>query len=85
MANSITDPTFALPGASIPLAGSEDVVTLQGQFAVQTQLVDLLAGLVQSKGGKTTITGVKSSGYVAILGALLQALNTLGLITDATT
>jgi hypothetical protein len=83
MANSVTDPTFSLPGASIPLAGSEDVVTLQGQFAVQTQLVDLFAGLVQSKGGKPTVTGAKGSNVA--LGSLMTALVALGLVIDNTT
>jgi hypothetical protein len=82
MAQSATNAFFAAPGATTPLAGTEDVLTLQGQFAVQTQLVDLFAGLVASKGGKPTVTG--SKGAIAALTSLMAALVALGLVIDTT-
>lgn len=84
MAQSVTDPTFSLPGATTPLAGTEDVVTLQGQFAVQTQLTDLMNGLVASKGGASSITGSRGTATATVLGALLTALASLGLIQNNT-
>ena len=83
MAQSTPDAFFAAPGATTPLAGTEDVVVLQGQQAAQAQLVDLFAGLVQSKGGKPTVTGAKGSNVA--LGSLMSALVTLGLVIDNTT
>jgi len=82
MTTSTTDAVFTLPGATTPLTGTEDVHMFQGQFAVQAQLVDLMQGLVASKGGKPTVTG--SKGANAALTSLMAALVTLGLVTDST-
>lgn len=82
MALSTTNPFFALPGATVPLAGTEDMVVLQGQNPAQATLGDVMAGLVAAKGGKVTVTG--SKGGNAALTSLIAALVTLGFITDST-
>jgi hypothetical protein len=48
-------------------------------------LADPMQGLVTSKGGPATITGVKASATAAVLGQPLTALKSLGLIIDSTT
>ena len=83
MAQSATDAFFAAPGATRPLAGTEDVLTFRRQQAVQTLFVEFLAGLVKSKAGPISVTGAKGSN--AALGSLMTALAALGLVIDNTT
>ena len=52
------------------MAGTEDVLVLQGQQAAQAALSDLMQGLVSSKGGPATITGIKASATAAVLDRL---------------
>jgi hypothetical protein len=87
MAQSATDPNFAAPGATIPLAGTEDVLVFQGQQVAQAQLTNVMDGLVAAK-GKPTVTGTKTAtagSPVPALTSLMAALVALGLVTDSTT
>lgn len=82
---SATDAFFAAPAATTPLAGTEEVLILQGQQAAQVALSDLMQGLVSSKGAVAAISGSRGSATSTVLGSLLTALAALGLITNSTT